>query len=64
VSLDGARGGEYCWVDASSVAGGGGGAVGRVRVNTVETYAPSCVISPSVGTAAFSQGEVPMAPLP
>ena len=37
-------------------AGGGGGAVGRIRINTLDASALSGILSPALSTAAASSG--------
>ncbi len=41
----------------SANGGGGGGAVGRIRISSVETFTPAGLLSPDSTTSAFSQGE-------
>jgi hypothetical protein len=48
----------------SNVAGGGGGAVGRIRVNTAATAVAQGTVSPQLPSTAATTGALASHPLP
>lgn len=54
--LDGDVGLDVCYPADASVDGGGGGAAGRIRLNTLEDADRAITVSPGSMTNGFSEG--------
>jgi hypothetical protein len=55
------NGGSGVMTDGGAALGGGGGGAGRIRINTMSgaaTLGPNSVISPALGTACATQGNL------